>query len=154
MNGFRIKIIIVTMALALIGLVGLQLYWIRGAIEVRESYFYANVNEAVSNVIYKLEKLEVARQLNDPKAGASPLLLIDSLNREIIKKMEAESNRLTNNLNIDSTIDIHGKVSVEFFGRSKPKQNTNSDTNLAPLYSEFGTKSIELTQDQNKQNAN
>lgn len=138
------------MALALIGLVGLQLYWIRGAIEVRESYFYANVNEAVNNVIFKLEKLEIANQLNNPDIGASPLMLIDSLNREIIKKMEEESNRQLNDPKNDSSPNIHGKISIEFVGKVKPKKQTH-DSSLTPLYSEFGSKSIELTQ-QNKNN--
>lgn len=138
------------MALALIGLVGLQLYWIRGAIEVRESYFYANVNEAVNNVIFKLEKLEIANQLNNPDIGASPLMLIDSLNREIIKKMEEESNRQLNDPKNDSSPNIHGKISIEFVGKAEPKKQTH-DSSLTPLYSEFGSKSIELTQ-QNKNN--
>lgn len=138
------------MALALIGLVGLQLYWIRGAIEVRESYFYANVNEAVNNVIFKLEKLEIANQLNNPDIGASPLMLIDSLNREIIKKMEEESNRQLNDPKNDSSPNIHGKISIEFVGKAEPKKQTY-DSSLTPLYSEFGSKSIELTQ-QNKNN--
>ncbi len=140
------------MALALIGLVGLQLYWIRGAIEVRESYFYANVNEAVSNVIFKLEKLEIANQLNNPELGASPLLLIDSLNREIIKKMEEESNKQLTDPNYDSAQNIRGKISIEFVGKTQPKKQ-NNDTSLTPLYSEFGSKSIELTKKNKNSNA-
>jgi len=141
MNSARIKIIIITMTMALMGLVGLQLYWIRGAITVRESYFIANVNEAVSNVLYAIEKIEFAKQIKDPSAGLSPLLLIDSLNREIIRKMEEEmANNTTQNS--DTGTNIHGRISLEFHGKNG---TSTFDSVVSPRFSELGTNSIELS---------
>ncbi|MDD4575293.1 MAG: HAMP domain-containing sensor histidine kinase [Bacteroidales bacterium] len=147
MNSLRIKIIIITMTMALVGLVGLQLYWIRGAITVRESYFIANVNEAVSNVLYDIEKIEFAKQMNDPSAGLSPLLLIDSLNREIIRKMEDEMTHSVKN-NFDSVADVHGRISVEFYGKNN---FTQVDSPVSPIFSELGTNSIELSKSLNSE---
>ncbi len=147
MNSFKIKTIIVTMTMALVGLVGLQLYWIRGAISVRESYFIANVNEAVSNVLYKIEKIEFSKQMNDPNAGLSPLLLIDSLNREIIRKMEEEMVKKSQD-DLDSISTIQGRISVEFYGKNK---NSTIDTAANTTFSEFGTNSIELSKSVNSE---
>lgn len=137
------------MTMALVGLVGLQLYWIRGAISVRESYFIGNVNEAVSNVLYKIEKIEFAKQINDPSAGLSPILLIDSLNREIIKKMEHEMLE-AQTAEGDTETGIHGKISMEFYGKNRPIE---PDTQLYPIFSELGTNSIELKKTINSQAA-
>ena len=57
-------IIIITMSLALLGLAGLQIYWIKNALQVSEANFIQDVNEAVSNVVFKLEKMEVQQQVN------------------------------------------------------------------------------------------
>ncbi|MBN1199902.1 MAG: HAMP domain-containing histidine kinase [Bacteroidales bacterium] len=53
--------IIIIMTIALIGLLGIQLYWIRSASSVKESSFRRSVNEAMAKVVYKLERLEKRR---------------------------------------------------------------------------------------------
>lgn len=54
--------IVVIIALALIGLVSIQVYWINNAIKVKESAFHRNVSEAMIDVVNKLEKIEIADQ--------------------------------------------------------------------------------------------
>ncbi|MBE0646773.1 MAG: HAMP domain-containing histidine kinase [Bacteroidales bacterium] len=53
--------IIVIMTIALIGLLGVQLYWIRSASSVKEASFRRSVNEAMAKVVYKIERLEKRR---------------------------------------------------------------------------------------------
>lgn len=53
--------IIIIMTVALIGLLGVQLYWIRSASSVKESSFRRSVNEAMAKVVYKVERLEKRR---------------------------------------------------------------------------------------------
>jgi len=61
MNKKVILLVVILISIALIGLVGIQLYWIKNALAVKEAHFDRSVNEALTNVIYKLEKLEVAQ---------------------------------------------------------------------------------------------
>jgi len=58
MNQKGFIFIIVSITIALIGLMVIQSYWIKNAITVKEASFVRSVNEAISNVVYKLEKLE------------------------------------------------------------------------------------------------
>lgn len=60
MKKKKIYFIIVIITIALIGLVGIQLYWINNAVKIKESRFRQSVNEAITNVIYRLEKIETA----------------------------------------------------------------------------------------------
>lgn len=50
--------IIIIMTVALIGLLGIQIYWIKSASTVKESSFRRSVNEAMAKVVYKLERME------------------------------------------------------------------------------------------------
>lgn len=76
------------MTFALIGLVGLQLYWIKNAITVEEANFRRSVDEAISVVITKLEKKEITSQLNKYKERTILINTIDSLNRLLYKEQQ------------------------------------------------------------------
>lgn len=141
MNRARIYITVIIMSLSLIILVGVQLYWIDNAIKVREANFLSSINDAVGNVVVKLEKIELARQIKNPKYGASPLLLIDSLNKQIINKLEAESKK-PKKRSSDSTYDSRGGISIEIF--RKKGQDNDSDTSQLS-YSEIGARSLNPT---------
>jgi len=58
-------LIIVVITLALIGLMIIQSFWIRSAITVKEANFVRDVNEAISSVVYRLEKEETAHRFQD-----------------------------------------------------------------------------------------
>jgi len=57
--------IIVVITLALIGLMIIQSYWIKSAITVKEANFVRDVNEAISGVVNKLERIEAANEFNN-----------------------------------------------------------------------------------------
>lgn len=63
LGEYRIKTIIAIMSVALIGLVGIQLYWINSAIKLREQRFQNAVNEALGGVVYQYDKLKTADRL-------------------------------------------------------------------------------------------
>ena len=50
MNKNNIKIIVLIASVALLGLIAVQLYWIKDAIQIGEERFEQNVNEALNNV--------------------------------------------------------------------------------------------------------
>ncbi len=141
MNRQRIYITIIIMSLSLIVLVGVQLYWIDNAIKVREANFLSSINDAVGNVVTKLEKIELARQIKNPKYGASPLLLIDSLNKQIINKLESESKKTKRAIH-DSAYDPRGEITIEIF-RKKEKEKDNPLADTSQLsYQEIGARSL------------
>lgn len=60
MKERHIKIIVLLMTLAVLGLTGVQLYWISNAFKVEEQKFKSAVNEALNSTVKKLEKRETA----------------------------------------------------------------------------------------------
>jgi two-component system phosphate regulon sensor histidine kinase PhoR len=117
MNKKIIILVIILISFALVGLVGIQLYWIRNAIAVKEANFDRGVNEALTSVIYKLEKLDVANRIkNKINAGApsnSLYTTIDSINNMFVKEMES----MTNDFNIQKASYVNytsKKVVIEY----------------------------------------
>ncbi len=58
MNPKIIIFTIIVMTIALIGLMGIQIYWIRNASAVKEATFQRTVTEVLAKVVNKIEKLE------------------------------------------------------------------------------------------------
>lgn len=80
------------MLFTLTGFVVLQGYWIKNAIALKEANFDRSVNKSITDVIYKLEKLEVARNIRQKmynnRQGTKLFNLIDSINREYNKEID------------------------------------------------------------------
>lgn len=51
------------MTVALVGLIGIQVYWINSAVKLRQQKFQSTVNEALGNVVYQYEKLKTAESI-------------------------------------------------------------------------------------------
>ena len=85
MNRRLIIFVIVLIGVALIGLMSIQLYWIKSAITVKETVFVRSVNEALSNVVFRLEKIEMAERLQGQmdmmSKGPDYLRSLDSINK-------------------------------------------------------------------------
>lgn len=58
MNRRIIIFTIIVMTIALIGLMGIQIYWIQNASAVKEAIFRRSVNEAKESIVKKLERME------------------------------------------------------------------------------------------------
>ncbi|PID95196.1 MAG: hypothetical protein CSA95_00785 [Bacteroidetes bacterium] len=71
-------VIIVIAGLALIGLVGIQLFWMQNAIAVNEANFNRNVSEKLEGLVHILEKIEIADQFETNLGGEALLPLPDS----------------------------------------------------------------------------
>lgn len=50
-------------SLALIGLIAIQVYWVNNAISLGQDRFEQSVNEALNNVVYRLEKFKAAAKI-------------------------------------------------------------------------------------------
>ncbi len=80
MNSRIIFLIGILMSILLVGLMFIQVYWIRNAITVKEASFIRAVEASVADVVVKLEKDEAARRLKKYKQSAYLYSKIDSLN--------------------------------------------------------------------------
>ncbi len=93
MNKRAIYLVIILMTITVIVLFGIQFYWMKNAIALREANFSRSVKDAMSNVIYKLEKMEVANKIRSKmyrnKQGQKLLHTIDSINRIYEKEIDA-----------------------------------------------------------------
>lgn len=73
MNKRSIRIITILASIALAGLILIQAYWINNAVLVGEERFEQNVNEALNNVVKRVEKqmaaLNIKRKFNFRKQG-------------------------------------------------------------------------------------
>jgi two-component system, OmpR family, phosphate regulon sensor histidine kinase PhoR len=107
-----ILIIIFIISISLIGLVGIQLYWIKNAILVKEANFDRSVNEALTNVVYKLEKIEITKQiLTFNKQSEKFLNTIDSLNKQYLTNFKKINNK---NKNKPKRPNIYTSTNVQF----------------------------------------
>jgi two-component system, OmpR family, phosphate regulon sensor histidine kinase PhoR len=79
MNRRLIIFIAILVSTALIILTGIQAYWIRSAVELREANFQRSVADAAGQLMMRLEKAEVARQVRKSQEYNSLLRTIDSL---------------------------------------------------------------------------
>lgn len=71
------------MAIALVGLTAIQIYWVHNAMGIKEQQFKENVGRALSSVVYKAEKIEAANyiknhRLSGVSVGDMSALIIDA----------------------------------------------------------------------------
>ena len=82
MKRHNIGLITMLTAIALLGLIITQLYWINNAFTLKQQHFSLSVNEALNNVVYKLEKQNAAskikRRLSLRKQGMRWMMHSDS----------------------------------------------------------------------------
>ena len=75
------------MTVALVGLIGIQVYWINNAVKLREQTFHSTVNEALGDVVYQYEKLKtsqsLALQLDLREKRRRLIFQMDSINKAI-----------------------------------------------------------------------
>ena len=92
MNRRLIITIIVVMSIALLGLMGIQVYWIGDAIKVKEATFVRDVNQSMSHVVLALEKEEMQRQyeqhLKLANARTNLITAWDSVNQSMSKELQ------------------------------------------------------------------
>lgn len=85
MNRKYIILITFLISASLMGLVGIQFYWVRNTVSIEKAEFERAVNDAISTVIYKLEKLETYDQMERTTRAQNQvtefLSSIDSINQ-------------------------------------------------------------------------
>lgn len=116
MNRKTIVGIIVIMTIALIGLLGIQLYWIHSASSVKESSFRRSVNEAMAKVVYKLERLEKRRA-----AEINPFPIMLGFNKHIDYSLFITPYEMDSLISLE--LNIRGVDTRYLFGIYKPEND-------------------------------
>jgi len=111
MNKRLIVTIIVVMSIALLGLMGIQVYWIGDAIKVKEATFARDVNITMSRVVLALEKEEMRRQYEQH-------LKVTDARNNIISTWDSVNLSMSNQLQGSMTHDEYRK----FMSRSTQAQ--------------------------------
>ena len=91
MNKNTLKIIVILMAFVLTILVGIQLFWVQNAIELKKERFENKVNDLITGIINKLERAEVASQMGGSPFGFMGAVVIDVDSAEA-QKMLSKTN--------------------------------------------------------------
>ncbi len=154
MNKRAIYLVIVLMSFAVIVLFGIQIYWMKNAITLKEVNFSRNVKDAMTNVIYKLEKLEVADRVRSKmyrtKQGKKILNTIDSINRIYAKEIDAQksdtsrkdSNHLSKNIFNVTSEKINVTVLQEHTGEIIKTYDTTIVTIQKPMLAHDASTSV------------
>lgn len=97
-NRSNIRVIIGLMVIALVGLIGIQIYWINNAISLERQRFESSVNTVLNNVVEMVEKQEVAqnvrKRFDASRQGKIFFLGIDSLIRKNINRKDTTTSGL------------------------------------------------------------
>jgi two-component system phosphate regulon sensor histidine kinase PhoR len=134
MSRRSIILIVVLTLVALIGMVGIQMYWIQNAIKVREDNFNRSVNEAITEVIYKLEKLEaineIQQTMNFFERGNEFYKGLDSANLLYFKELQIlSSTAIADSLYRRDS----GNIQIQYLSDAKAQLAFNTDTSFASL---------------------
>jgi len=77
--------VVIAITVSLVGLLGIQLYWIRNAVAIKEVNFDRGVSEAATRAINQFNKQELARKMMEQQERSRHLTqltqMLDSLNR-------------------------------------------------------------------------
>ena len=95
-------IIIVIVSIATIGLMIIQVYWIRDAVKVKQAVFLRDVQQAMGKVVFNLDRMRIEERLNVQRKNylqeKNLKLIRDSLNQLVFNGLE--------NINSQTDIDI------------------------------------------------
>lgn len=91
MNRLKITLAIILVSLSLLTLVAIQLYYINSAIRVEESNFQHRVTEAATNIVNKLQKMDLVYNFSLQQRKNKILHSIDSLRTAYQLQMISDS---------------------------------------------------------------
>jgi len=126
--------IIVVITLALIGLMIIQSYWIKSAITVKEANFVRDVNEAISGVVNKLERIEAANEFNNQmnlmQQRQKWFQTLDSLNQSYIRGTGSFADATDVSRILNKSMIMHDVLENMFFDYRNVPIEKRIDTQL------------------------
>jgi len=102
MKKYVLHFIVVIMAISLVGIIVVQLFWIKNAIVVKEAEYEENIREALENIINEIELKHTA------------VFITESLDKFTIERIGIDSAKINNNLihyfSDDSTVKVNSAI--------------------------------------------
>ncbi|MCX6240570.1 MAG: HAMP domain-containing sensor histidine kinase [Bacteroidetes bacterium] len=132
MNKRRLYILIVLICLSLLGIIIVQFFWIRNAIQVKEAQFSRSVNDAMGVVVNKLETKESVHLLIRTSINDS----INAILREYPEENPADSPRYYKRAIHDKAYANRMKIQKKGVD-SLMKQVRKVTVNVNPLFTEM-----------------
>lgn len=100
MDKYRINLLLVAISVALLGLMGIQVKWMRDSLALREAQFARSVDHALFSVSDKLEQIEKVRDLQRHKAGRRLLRKLDAMRRAELERQAVHDGQLAADTNL------------------------------------------------------
>lgn len=143
----RIPFAIVTITIALLGLIGIQVYWINNALSLREEQFKKDISSALINTVEKVERFETMNsfKLNDKtkqlwnniknqiKAHSNPTILEKSNSRDTVIEKNGQSIRI-NELSKEFLDTTNG---IRTYEKTYSSTNNNLKLNIPNINFDF-----------------
>ncbi|MEJ8800624.1 sensor histidine kinase [Pontibacter sp. H249] len=108
--------VLVLMSISLLGVVGLQLYWINNAIQVKQAEFDRSVNEALARVVEKLETQEaasvVANQMATLKRDSSATETTSKVKATVTTKQAPKAEKPAEQMRTTSGTGSKGAITI------------------------------------------
>ncbi|MFL5765066.1 MAG: sensor histidine kinase [Bacteroidia bacterium] len=144
MNQRNVRSITIIASLAMIGLIISQVYWVKNAVALSEERFEQSVNEALNNVVKRMEKhqaaVKVTRKFNFRKQGMrffGPSKTTASLIKDTICDDKQCYNLKKNNVNVKIIEDFASDSNGVITRRTRQK-DYSSDTMSTALEQKIG----------------
>ncbi|MFP4064153.1 MAG: sensor histidine kinase [Bacteroidales bacterium] len=128
-----IILVVIAITIALVGLLGIQLYWIRNAVAIKEVNFDRGVSEAATRAISQFNKQELARKMMEQQEHNQHLnqlsQMLDSLNQLYYNRIfsqqgeAAQQGRTSGILQAEIDMPLSGQL-------SNRQQSSASDTSI------------------------
>ncbi|KAB1064005.1 sensor histidine kinase [Salibacter halophilus] len=132
-----IYFLITTIAIATLGLIAIQIYWVENALQLKEDEFWRDAKDAVNSTVVKLERNEILKKLKAHQQGR--YLFIDDQAQEKLEQagrdttfdflVLQEVSREGENLEIKITEEQEGKKSTRIV-RKKVKDVMNAEDSV------------------------
>lgn len=88
-----LTLLVVLIGVSCIGIVSLQFHWIRQSIEREKAKFNSSVTQSMNKVVSELEQVELIKYFNSLKKQPAVVNSLNSLNRQLSKLLESNSNQ-------------------------------------------------------------
>jgi len=97
------------MSISLIGIIGVQILWIKNAIEIQEQTFDSNINEALHKIVTNLEKEESVFLISEGLNSATDAKVGNIEIHEIKQFLDQKNHKNDHHIRIKTTRKINGK---------------------------------------------
>ena len=164
-NKSNIRLISAFLALALSGLIAIQIYWINNAIELEQQRFETNVSNALNQVVDMVERQEVAskvrKSFDASRQGKMFFMGIDSIISKNINRKDTTTSGLVywnevspgelqtefRQITQDGNIEAVTEIKTDSSGTVETKRRrTLKQTNGQPFYSDVTSELRSLEQ--------